>query len=180
MSALSGSFEYLCYGSTAIINILILSVRGSSLYVSIWRMLTYTDGPRTERVNICCGYFLEFWKKFFDLKTFELICKREVAIDAQMEIQFIQLKMSLFLNRIFSNVIERWKLKKACLRIVIIKENKGLIVKIIYTTVRSKLNSIYQTIKRTEHITFASFMGSHLGNKKYTGNISQEYIGDHM
>ena len=32
---LSGSFEYLCCGFAAIINILILSLRGSSLYVSI-------------------------------------------------------------------------------------------------------------------------------------------------
>ena len=33
--ALSGSFEYLCYWSTTIINILILSVLGASLYVRI-------------------------------------------------------------------------------------------------------------------------------------------------
>ena len=33
--ALSGSFEYLCYGSTAITNILILSVQGPFLYVKI-------------------------------------------------------------------------------------------------------------------------------------------------
>ena len=33
--AISGSFEYLCYGSTAIRNILILAVRGPSLYVRI-------------------------------------------------------------------------------------------------------------------------------------------------
>ena len=41
--ALSGSFEYLCYGSTTIINILTLSVRGSPLYVRIvrfWRIKT--------------------------------------------------------------------------------------------------------------------------------------------
>ena len=31
--ALSGAFEYLCYGSTAIINSLILSGRGTYLYV---------------------------------------------------------------------------------------------------------------------------------------------------
>ena len=35
--ALSDSFEYLCYGSTAIRYILILSVRGPSLYVRISR-----------------------------------------------------------------------------------------------------------------------------------------------
>ena len=33
--AVSASFEYLCYGSTTIINILLLSVRGASLYVRI-------------------------------------------------------------------------------------------------------------------------------------------------
>ena len=33
--AFSDSFEYLCYGSTAVINILILTVRGSTLDVSI-------------------------------------------------------------------------------------------------------------------------------------------------
>ena len=54
--ALSDSFEYLCGGSTAIINICILSVRGQ-LYTSesdVCRrqILTYKDGPRTERVNI--------------------------------------------------------------------------------------------------------------------------------
>ena len=38
--ALSASCEYLCYGSTAIINILILSVREPSLYVKIWRLQT--------------------------------------------------------------------------------------------------------------------------------------------
>ena len=37
--ALSDSFEYLCYGSMTIRDILILSVRGP-------------DGPRTERVNL--------------------------------------------------------------------------------------------------------------------------------
>ena len=53
--ALSGSFDYLRYGSTAIITILILSVREPSLYVRIWRLhrrqiLTYKDDPRTERI----------------------------------------------------------------------------------------------------------------------------------
>ena len=54
-------FISICYGSAVIINILILSMRGSSLYVRIWRLwtscsdayirqiLTYEDGPRTER-----------------------------------------------------------------------------------------------------------------------------------
>ena len=37
---LSASFEYLCYRSMAIINILILSAREPSLYVRIWRILT--------------------------------------------------------------------------------------------------------------------------------------------
>ena len=50
------TFEYLCYRSSAAnTNILILSVRGR-LYTSecdVWRrhILTYEDGPRTERVS---------------------------------------------------------------------------------------------------------------------------------
>ena len=39
-SALSDSFEYLCYGSTAIRNIFTLTVRGSTLVVRIWRLQT--------------------------------------------------------------------------------------------------------------------------------------------
>ena len=38
--ALSASFEYLCYEYTAIINMLVLSVRGPSLCVRIWRLQT--------------------------------------------------------------------------------------------------------------------------------------------
>ena len=52
--SLSTSFAYLCYEYTAIINSLILSVRGPSLYASnVYRrqILTYKDGPRTVRVN---------------------------------------------------------------------------------------------------------------------------------
>ena len=51
--ALSVSFEYLCYGSTDIINNLIPSVRLSeaSLYVYRRHILMYKDGPRAERVN---------------------------------------------------------------------------------------------------------------------------------
>ena len=41
-------FEYLCYGSTTVIKILITLVRGSSLYV---RILMYKDCPCAERVN---------------------------------------------------------------------------------------------------------------------------------
>ena len=49
---LTGSFEYLCYGCTAVTNILILSVMGPSLYAGIRRqILTYKDGPRAERVK---------------------------------------------------------------------------------------------------------------------------------
>ena len=47
--ALSASFEYLCYESTAIINICFHL--GPSLSVFIRQNLTYKDGPRTERVN---------------------------------------------------------------------------------------------------------------------------------
>ena len=51
--ALYDSFEYLCYGSTAIGNILILSVRGSSSYVVYRRqILTYKDGPRAEGLTL--------------------------------------------------------------------------------------------------------------------------------
>ena len=39
-SALLASCEYLCYGSTVIINILILSVRGPSLFIDIRQNLT--------------------------------------------------------------------------------------------------------------------------------------------
>ena len=58
--ALSGSIEYLCYGSTATINILILSVQGPSLYDC--QNLTYKDGPHAERVKIpiLCVYSLLF------------------------------------------------------------------------------------------------------------------------
>ena len=38
--ALSDSFEYLCYGSTAIRYIFTLTVRGSTLVVRIWRLQT--------------------------------------------------------------------------------------------------------------------------------------------
>ena len=51
--ALSGSFEYpgLCYWSTAIINILILTVRGST-YSDVYRrqILTTKVDPRAVRV----------------------------------------------------------------------------------------------------------------------------------
>ena len=38
--ALSASFEYICYGCTAIINIFTLTVRESILHVRIWRPQT--------------------------------------------------------------------------------------------------------------------------------------------
>ena len=38
LASFSASFEYLWYGSTAVKNILILSVLGSILYVRIWRL----------------------------------------------------------------------------------------------------------------------------------------------
>ena len=60
--ALSYLFEYLCYGFTAIRNVLILSnsQSGDRLYVSQsdvsrHHILTYKDGPRAERVNIVAG-----------------------------------------------------------------------------------------------------------------------------
>ena len=54
--ALSDSFEYLWYGSTAIKNIFTLPVQGANLDVRIWRletqiMSTKVD-PRTVRVNV--------------------------------------------------------------------------------------------------------------------------------
>ena len=45
----SSSFEYLCYGSTAIIIMLILSVQGTFLNM-------YNDGPRAERVENILGW----------------------------------------------------------------------------------------------------------------------------
>ena len=62
LTALSTSFEDLSYGSTAIINMCILSVWTSSLYVRICHLqrhiLTYMykDGPRAERFknNTAC------------------------------------------------------------------------------------------------------------------------------
>ena len=59
-SALSDSFEYLCYGSTAIINsftltvrgsIFTLTVRGSTLDVYGRQIMTSKVEPRTARVN---------------------------------------------------------------------------------------------------------------------------------
>ena len=49
--ALSGSFEYLCYGSTTIIHILILTVWGPSLYVRR-QILTSEDDIRAERISV--------------------------------------------------------------------------------------------------------------------------------
>ena len=42
--SLSDSFEYLCHGSTIIINILILSAQGPSLFVRICRLQTADSG----------------------------------------------------------------------------------------------------------------------------------------
>ena len=53
-SALSASFEYLCYGATAIVHIFTLTVRGSTLVVRIWRLqiLTTKVDPRAVRVQL--------------------------------------------------------------------------------------------------------------------------------
>ena len=58
-SALSILFEYISYGATAIINILIFIVRGAGdrLYTSesdVYRrqILTYKDDPRADRVKV--------------------------------------------------------------------------------------------------------------------------------
>ena len=48
--ALSVSFEYLCYGSTNIINSFALSLRGSTLDVSIWRLQMSTDVYRRQMI----------------------------------------------------------------------------------------------------------------------------------
>ena len=55
-SVLSDSFEYLCYGSTAIINIVTLSVR-DRLYTSEsdvyrWQALMTKVDPRTVRAKL--------------------------------------------------------------------------------------------------------------------------------
>ena len=47
--AFSASFKYLCYGSTTIRNILILSVRGPTLDV---RILTSKVDPLAVRINL--------------------------------------------------------------------------------------------------------------------------------
>ena len=51
----SASFKYICFESTAIINILILSTRRPPSYVRIWRLmrqiLRYKYDPRAEKVN---------------------------------------------------------------------------------------------------------------------------------
>ena len=53
-SALPDSFEYLCYGSMAIINIFTLTVWGYTLVVSVYRrqILTTKVYPRTVRVKL--------------------------------------------------------------------------------------------------------------------------------
>ena len=60
--SLSGSFQYLCYGSTVIRNSFILPVRGASLCVRIWhsrQILTSKDGPHPHTcippppLNVC-------------------------------------------------------------------------------------------------------------------------------
>ena len=56
--ALSDSFEYLCYGSTASINIFTLSVRGSTWTsesdVCRRQILTCKVDPCAVRVNVTC------------------------------------------------------------------------------------------------------------------------------
>ena len=62
--ALSASFEYLCYASTAIRIILILSVRLYTLESDVGRrqILKYKDGPRTERVKLCLATTIHNFK----------------------------------------------------------------------------------------------------------------------
>ena len=71
--ALSASFEYLCYESTANINNLILSVRGSSLYV---RNLTSTDVRfrRIKTVPALKGLGKQLLLLDFALKSNHLYC----------------------------------------------------------------------------------------------------------
>ena len=49
--AISASFQCLCCGSTAIINVVIPSARGPSLNFYRRQILTYKDSPRAETVN---------------------------------------------------------------------------------------------------------------------------------
>ena len=58
----SVSFEYLCYGSTAVRNIFILSVRGPCLFRvytsdSIRQSLTYKDGPRAVGLSFNVSHY---------------------------------------------------------------------------------------------------------------------------
>ena len=58
---MSDSFGYLCYGSTAIIDVLILSVQEQSSYVRIWRLQTSDSDEsgslglnyRTDKTDRC-------------------------------------------------------------------------------------------------------------------------------
>ena len=50
--ALSYLFEYLCYESTAILNILILPVGGTSIYVRIWRIKTVPTLTQTSDSDV--------------------------------------------------------------------------------------------------------------------------------
>ena len=61
---LSDSFKYLCYGSTAIINIFTLTVQGSTLVIRIWRL---QDRPRCKgesTILVAPGFCLAFGVTF--------------------------------------------------------------------------------------------------------------------
>ena len=76
-SALSASFECLCYGSTAIINI--LNNWTSESDVHRFQILTSKNGPRAERVkhpstfHLLFHFFINFLKQFPFQSELELI-----------------------------------------------------------------------------------------------------------
>ena len=92
--ALSDSFEYLCYGFPAIRNILILTVRRSTLVVRIWRLQT-SDSVDWSRFLCCKGWSAEIilykpWgpKDFF---KFEIIINVLVS-----SVRFISIPLEIF------------------------------------------------------------------------------------
>ena len=59
-SALSDSFEYLSHESTAFRNMVIVLLRGSSLYVKIWRL--QTSDSDVYRLQILTSTDFRFWR----------------------------------------------------------------------------------------------------------------------
>ena len=115
MSALFDSFEYLCYGSTAIINISILLVR-NQLYTSesdVYRrpILTYKDDRRAVRVNVVLMLIrrLRHWTSIKTTLAVYLVCRaRAINTVYQTDIAKInQLKCDSFPSRYYDLVPQK-------------------------------------------------------------------------